>query len=98
MVWLKNSFNKSESTFVHLDVNSCFATLEQQANPLFRNKPLVVTAYSGRKGCVLASSTEGKRLGIKTGMRLEVAQKIYPNLISIVSDPNKYRFIHLQIK
>ncbi len=98
MVWLKSSFNKAESTFVHLDINSCFATLEQQANPLFRNKPLVVTAYSGRKGCVLASSKEAKKLGIKTGMRLEVAQKIYPNLISIVSDPNKYRFIHLQIK
>lgn len=98
MASLKSSFNKSESFFVHLDINSCFATLEQQANPLFRNKPLVVTAYSGRNSCVLASSTEAKRLGIKTGMRLDVAQKIYPGLLNIVSDPNKYRFIHLQIK
>ncbi len=95
---LKNFFNPTVSNFVHLDINSCFATLEQQANPLLRHKPLVVTAYNGRNGCVLASSVQAKKLGIKTGMRLSQAQKIYPKVNVLTSDPNKYRFVHFQIK
>lgn len=95
---LKTFFNPTASTLVYLDINSCFATLEQQANPLLRYKPLVVVAYNGRNGCILASSTEAKKLGIKTGMRLNEAQKRYPQIAFLSSDPHKYRFIHNQIK
>lgn len=98
MSLLKNTFSQTPSFLVHLDINSCFATLEQQANPLLRHKPLVVTAYSGRNSCILASSIEAKKLGIKTGMRLLDAQKICSSTKVITTDPQKYRFIHFQIK
>ncbi len=91
-------FNKSPSAFAHLDLNSCFASVEQQANPFLRFKPVAVTAYNADKGCVLASSYEAKKFGVKTGMRYHQAKKLCPNLISLVSDPPKYRFVHKQIK
>lgn len=95
---LANTFNKSPSLFAHLDLNSCFASVEQQANPLLRFRPVAVTAYSADRGCILASSYEAKKMGVKTGMRFNEAKKLCSNLFSLVSDPPKYRFVHKQIK
>jgi DNA polymerase IV len=34
------SINASEPRILHVDLNSCFATLEAQCSPLQRGKPL----------------------------------------------------------
>lgn len=91
-------FNLSPSYFLHLDLNSCFATIEQQANPLLRGKPLVVAAYATPNGCILAASIEAKKLGIKTGMRVKDGKKLYPRLIVLFPDPWKYRCVHLALR
>jgi DNA polymerase-4 len=91
-------FNPEKPSVMHLDLNSAFATIEQQANPLLRGKPIVVVAYDSPGGCILASSVEAKRLGIKTGHRVRDAQKIYPRLITLPSDPHKYRQVHLAMR
>jgi hypothetical protein len=51
-------FNQKPSTLMHIDLNSCFATIEQQANPMLRGRPLAVAAYTTPSGCILAASTE----------------------------------------
>lgn len=91
-------FNKSPACVMHIDINSCFATIEQQANPLLRGKPIVVAAFTTNKGCILAASVEAKRLGIKTGMRVMDGYAIYPKLIVLSPDPNKYRKVHLGLR
>lgn len=91
-------FNKAPSLNLHLDLNSCFASIEQQANPFLRGKPVVVASYQTRGGCILASSVEAKKLGIKTGMRVFEGQRIYPKLVVLKPDPWKYRNIHLKLK
>lgn len=91
-------FNGSKPNVIHLDINSCFATIEQQANPALRDKPVVVCAYTNASGCILASSVTAKKLGIKTGMRVKDAKSICSNLITILPDPPKYRFVHRKIK
>lgn len=91
-------FNRNLPRIVHLDINSCFATLEQQANPLLRNRPVVVCAYTTNSGCVLAASVTAKKLGIKTGMRVMDARLIYPKVVVLPPDPPKYRFVHNKIK
>ena len=83
---------------MHIDINSCFATIEQQANPLLRYRPVVVAAATGDYGCILASSTEAKKLSIKTGMRVGEAKKIFGSVIVLPTDPDKYRFIHHRLK
>ncbi len=83
---------------MHIDINSCFATIEQQANPLLRGKPVVVAASERDFGCILASSIEAKKKGIKTGMRVKEGRQIDSQLVVLPTDPNKYRFIHHQLK
>lgn len=91
-------FNQSKANIIHLDINSCFATIEQQANPKLRDKPVVVAAYATNHGCILASSITAKKLGIKTGMRVKDAKLIYPKVVVLEPDPAKYRFVHRKIK
>lgn len=90
-------FNASRPNIICLDINSCFATIEQQANPMLRDKPVVVAAYITNSGTILAASVTAKKLGIKTGMRVKDAKLIYPRVIFLEPDPPKYRFVHNQI-
>ncbi len=79
---------------MHIDLNSCFATIEQQANPLLRGKPIAICAYTTPRGCILAPSIEAKRYGVKTGMRVMEGIQLCPKLIVMPSDPPKYRFVN----
>jgi DNA polymerase-4 len=80
---------------MHVDLNSCFATIEQQANPLLRGKPIAIAAYNSPNGCVVAPSIEAKQYGIKTGMTVRDARLLYPGAIVRTPDPAKYRAVHL---
>ncbi len=83
---------------MHVDMNSCFATMEQQANPLIRGKPVAVAAYASPWGCIIAPSYEAKSFGVKTGMRVKEGLELCPELIIIQSHPTLYRDAHLRFK
>lgn len=91
-------FNKKEPTIMHLDLNSCFASIEQQANPLLRGKPVAVAAYTSPGGCIVAPSVEAKKLGVRVGMRVKDGKMLVPELVVLPPDPNKYRAVHLKFK
>ena len=86
-------FNNSDSIVMHIDLNSCFASCEQQANPLIRHKPVAVAAYVSPGGCILASSYEAKAFGVKTGTRVFEGRALCPTLIVKEPDPPLYRYI-----
>jgi DNA polymerase-4 len=67
---------------LHIDFDSFFASVEQQDNSLYRNRPLGVTATNGRT-CIIAASREAKRLGIKSPSRTMDAKKICPSIIFV---------------
>lgn len=90
--------NACEPRILHVDLNSCFATLEQQASPHSRGKPLVVAAYDSPGGCVVAPSIESKRLGIKTGMSVRDARILCPDVIVRTPHPTIYRDAHMRFK
>jgi DNA polymerase-4 len=92
------SFNSQVPTILHIDLNSCFASVEQQANPLLRGKPIAVAAYDTPRGCILAPSREAKVYGVKTGMRVFESRKKCPGLIVLKPDPWKYRNVHLSLR
>ncbi len=89
-------FNPALPTVMHIDLNSCFASVEQQATPLLRGKPLAVVHTNAPYGCILAPSVEAKLWGVKTGMTLAEGRLLCPWLIARVADPPKYRQIHSQ--
>lgn len=91
-------FNPKPPTLLHLDLNSCFASIEQQADPFLRGKPMAVAAYNSPKGCIVAPSREAKKLGVKTGMRVMDGKMLCPELIIKEPDPNKYRAVFLDLK
>lgn len=86
--------NKSRPLIMHIDLNSCFAIIEQQANALYRRKPLAVAAYDSPRGMVIASSYEAKAEGIKLGVNVAEAKMLDPNVIVLMPDPRKYRYAH----
>lgn len=86
--------NGAEPKIMHIDLNSCFATIEQQAKRHWRGKPVGVVAYDSPGGIILAASYEAKRLGIKLGTRVWEAQKISPGIHICCVDPPKYREAH----
>lgn len=88
------NFNPATPTIMHIDLNSCFASVEQQANPLLRGKPIVVAAYAKSYGAILAPSVEAKLYGVKTGMSVRDALELCPFLIVREADPPKYREVH----
>lgn len=90
----KVPFNPSLPNVMHIDLNSCFASVEQQANPLLRDKPVAVVHTNAAYGAILAPSVEAKLWGVKTGMTLAEGIDLCPWLIPRVADPAKYREVH----
>src|SRR3712207_6608767 len=90
--------NRNEPTIMHIDLNSCFATVEQQAYPNLRGKPLVIAAYTTPGGGVVAPSIEAKRFGIKTGMTVREARLLCPSVIVRKPNPDMVRHVHRKFK
>ncbi|KKS32565.1 MAG: polymerase IV protein [Candidatus Amesbacteria bacterium GW2011_GWA2_42_12] len=82
-------------TIMHVDMNSYFATAEQQANPYLRGRPIGIIKGrtglpAGRQGCIIAASVEAKRFGVKTGSTVWEAKQKCPQIILVPSDMDKY--------
>lgn len=78
-------------TILHIDMNSYFATVEQQANPRLRSRPIGVTGGDRLKRTVVgAASVEAKKFGVKTGMAIWEAKQLCPDLILVQGDSDKY--------
>lgn len=90
--------SRVEPQIMHIDLNSCFAMMEQQANPLIRHKPVAVAAYDTPGGMILAASYEAKARGIRLGLSVREGRQIDPGLIVMMPDPDKYFDAHDRLK
>lgn len=86
--------NQESPRIMHIDLNSCFAMIEQQARPSLRHRPIAVTNRLVEKSCVVACSYEAKRLGVKVGMRFDEARMYAPDIIMVETDPPKYHYAY----
>ncbi len=77
------------NVILHIDMNSYFASVEQQDNLAWRGKPLGVCEHLG--GIIIAASVEAKQWGIKTGTPVWEAKKLYPKIILTKTHPDRYR-------
>ncbi|HTN45584.1 MAG TPA: hypothetical protein VL098_04500 [Flavipsychrobacter sp.] len=88
---------RSGSNKLYVDMNSFFASCEQQEYPELRGKPVGVITHPSAFACVIAPSAEAKRFGIKTGMRLSDCKLLCPQIIPVLSRPYIYRQYHIKI-
>lgn len=84
-----------QSIILHLDMNSFFASCEQQDNPKWRGRVLGVCEHLG--GIIIAASIEAKKWGIKTGTAVWEAKKIYPKIILTRTRPEAYRLYNRKL-
>jgi len=80
-----------------LDMNSFFASVEQQVQPTLRGKPIGVAPYTGATGCIIAASREAKLRGVKIG-RVGEMKNLCPDLKIIEARPALYMLYHKEIK
>lgn len=91
---INNYHSPARPLIMHIDLNSCFATVEQQSRPLLRGRPIAIVNRRTKYTAIVTASYEAKSMGVKVGMKLKDAQKLCPGLVGIESDPPKYRYVY----
>lgn len=83
--------------WLFLDLNSYFASVEQQLHPELRGKPVAVVPVDSDATCAIAASHEAKKFGIKTGTNIGEARRRCPELITVMAGHDVYVEFHHKI-
>ena len=83
-----------ELNWLYLDLNSYFASVEQQLQPKLQNKPVAIVPTMTDATCAIAASYEAKAYGVKTGTMIYEAKKICPKLICVQANHENYVKYH----
>ncbi len=76
--------------WLFVDMNSFFASVEQQLRPELREMPVAVIPVESDGSCVIAASREAKRFGIKTGTGVREARVLCPGIRFVKARPAEY--------
>ena len=73
--------------WLFLDLNSYFASVEQELRPELRDRPMAVVPLLADTTCCIAASYEAKRYGVRTGTQVGEAETALPRHPSGRSPP-----------
>jgi DNA polymerase-4 len=82
---------------LHVDMDAFFASVEQQADPRIRGKPVLVCGSPEGRSVVAAASYEARASGVHAGMPLGRARRLCPDAILVPGNPTKYVSISLAL-
>lgn len=77
-----------------VDFNSYFASVEQQAEPRLRGRPLGVVPMLADTTVCIAASIEAKTFGVKTGTKVAEARRLCPEIVFVVARHELYIDYH----
>ncbi|WP_395745924.1 Y-family DNA polymerase [Prosthecobacter sp.] len=83
--------------WLFLDLNSYFASVEQQLRPELRGRPIAVVPVDSDTTCAIAASHEAKKFGIKTGTNIGEARRRCPELITVMASHDVYVEFHHKV-
>lgn len=89
--------NKMILNWLYLDLNSYFASVEQQLQPKLQNKPVAIVPTMTDATCAIAASYEAKAYGVKTGTMIYEAKKLCPEIICVQANHENYVMYHHKI-
>lgn len=83
--------------WLFVDLNSYFASVEQQDRPELRGKPVGVVPMLADTTCCIAASYEAKAQGVRTGTIVADAKKMCPNIILVEGRHELYVDYHHRV-
>jgi len=86
-----------EVNWLFLDLNSYFASVEQEVRPELRNRPVAVVPSLVDTTCCIAASYEAKWQGVKTGTMVKEARELCPEIVFVEGRHELYTEYHDKI-
>jgi DNA polymerase-4 len=83
--------------WLFLDLNSYFASVEQEEDRSLRNRPIAVVPLMADTTCCIAASYEAKAYGVKTGTQVGEAKRLCPGLVLIEARHELYVSYHRRV-
>jgi DNA polymerase-4 len=83
--------------WLFLDLNSYFASVEQELRPELRGRPVAVTPVMADTTSAIAASYEAKAFGVRTGTQIGEAKRMCPGLIVVEARHELYVDYHNRI-
>lgn len=80
--------------WLYVDLNSYFASVEQQLNPELRGKPVIVAPVASDTTVAIAASYEAKKYGISTGTPVWEAKRKCRDLLIVAPEHKRYVEFH----
>ena len=80
--------------WLYVDLNSFFASVEQQDRPGMAGRPLIVTPVESEYTSAIAVSVEAKRLGVRNGMSVREAREACPGIVVVAARHDLYVAYH----
>lgn len=81
-------------SWMFIDMNSFFASIEQHLRPELRGRPVAVVPVESDTTCVIAASLEAKARGVRTGTGVREARRMCPGIQLIKARPAEYVRMH----
>lgn len=83
--------------YMYVDMNSYFASVEQQEQADLRGRPVGVVPILANTTCCIAASYEAKAFGVKTGTQVALAKHLCPDIALVQARPKLYVQYHHRI-
>jgi len=87
----------AELNWLFVDLNSYFASVEQEVRPELRGRPVAVVPMMADTTVAIAASYEAKAYGVKTGTMVGDARRMCPDLVLVEARHEIYVDYHHRI-
>ncbi|MBX3455423.1 hypothetical protein [Ferrovibrio sp.] len=94
---MTQAWESSSLRWLYLDLNSYFASVEQQVRPRLRGRPMAVVPVMTDATSAIAASYEAKAFGIKTGTPIWEAKRLCPDIALVPARHDLYVDYHHRI-
>ena len=83
--------------WLFVDMNSYFASVEQDSRPELRGRPVAIVPMMADTTCCIAASYEAKAFGVKTGTIVADANRMCPEIVLVEARHEIYVDFHHRI-
>jgi DNA polymerase IV len=94
---LEGAVDGPHVNWLFVDLNSYFASVEQQDRPELRGKPVGVVPMMADTTCCIAASYEAKAYGVRTGTIVADAKRMCPGIVLVEGRHELYTEYHHRI-